>query len=186
MPNYVYNTIYCKKELLPYIMKNEEVSFNILVPQPTSATECLEKYGEKYLDSEDENGNSTKHLCHSATDKWFNWYDWCCDFWGTKWDALDGDCFQNGELYRISFTTAWAPPSPWIEKLAEIGEPFIHHWLEEQGYGSCHGYNGNEANQIDYGIQDTYKYNPETEEWEDADECFPNPAEIEEFFSGMS
>ena len=186
MPNYVYNTIYCKKELLPYIMKDGGISFSILIPPPTSAAECLEKYGEEYLDGEDENGNSIRSLCHTESNKWFNWYDWNRNFWGTKWDALEGDCYLKDNLYLITFSTAWAPPTPWIEKLAEIGEPFIHHWLEEQGYGACHSYNGNETQQINYGIEDAYKYDPETGEETEVDEGFPSPTEIREFFSETS
>ena len=42
------------------------------------------------------------------------WYDFCCDSWGTKWDATDV-CFSSQEienkvLLTIHFETAWSPP----------------------------------------------------------------------------
>ena len=55
------------------------------------------------------------------------WYEWCCDNWGTKWDA--SDCimkYKHNEL-RFTFNTAWNPPIPWLEKVALI---FPNLWIE--------------------------------------------------------
>ena len=41
-----------------------------------------------------------------------NWYDWCVNNWGTKWDVHDEapDLYSaNGRLYSF-FRSAWAPP----------------------------------------------------------------------------
>jgi len=35
-----------------------------------------------------------------------NWYDWCVENWGTKWNSYDGNVTENG----IGFNTAWSPP----------------------------------------------------------------------------
>lgn len=46
-----------------------------------------------------------------------SWYDWCCNNWGTKWDAVEGEGKpEDGEIY---FLTAWAEPEGIIEKLFE-------------------------------------------------------------------
>ena len=39
-----------------------------------------------------------------------NWYDWCVDNWGTKWDVDcgEGDWWENTISYE--FDTAWSPP----------------------------------------------------------------------------
>ena len=46
-----------------------------------------------------------------------NWYDWHCNYWGTKWDV---DVQDNGydssgdETYiNLSFDSAWSPPTEW-------------------------------------------------------------------------
>lgn len=42
-----------------------------------------------------------------------NWYDWCCKYWGVKWDVQDVDYmgldFDNREAH-LYFSTAWSPP----------------------------------------------------------------------------
>lgn len=44
-----------------------------------------------------------------------NWYDWSRAHWGTKWDA----CHVQVTPECVMFSTAWCPPFPWLEKLAE-------------------------------------------------------------------
>ena len=44
-----------------------------------------------------------------------NWYDWCCENWGTKWNAEDVNI--DGE--SISMLTAWAPCIPVLAELAK-------------------------------------------------------------------
>ena len=56
-----------------------------------------------------------------------NWYDFCCDRWGTKWDigseddlcdvAYDGD----DAVMTASFESAWAPPCGVYAELEEQG-----------------------------------------------------------------
>lgn len=43
-----------------------------------------------------------------------DWYEWCCDNWGTKWNS--GEPQVNGNI--ITFETAWSTPVPIIEKLS--------------------------------------------------------------------
>ncbi len=65
----------------------------------------LEK-GEKYYESLNETGYPT-------------WYDWCCDFWGTKWDTSDTKLVESnpGTLY-YEFYTAWAVPRKALQALS--------------------------------------------------------------------
>lgn len=48
-------------------------------------------------------------------------YNWCCEKWGTKWNASDPEITQNcdTELF-IGFETAWSPPIPVIKKLGKL------------------------------------------------------------------
>ena len=52
-----------------------------------------------------------------------NWYDYCVNEWGTKWD-VGGDGMtaeiENGRI-TTSFDSAWAPPIAAYEKLADMG-----------------------------------------------------------------
>ena len=51
-------------------------------------------------------------------------YDWCCNNWGTKWDAYKfGDKVtiedDDDSYVRMEFFTAWGPPQPILEKINE-------------------------------------------------------------------
>jgi len=52
-----------------------------------------------------------------------NWYDFCVNEWGTKWD-VGGDgmtCeIENGRI-STSFDSAWAPPCAAMDKLMDMG-----------------------------------------------------------------
>jgi hypothetical protein len=52
-----------------------------------------------------------------------NWYDYCVNEWGTKWD-VGGDgmtCeIENGRI-STSFDSAWAPPCAAMDKLMDMG-----------------------------------------------------------------
>lgn len=52
-----------------------------------------------------------------------NWYDFCVNEWGTKWDVgADGNPSQDipGGL-MLGFDSAWSPPIGAYEKLTEMG-----------------------------------------------------------------
>jgi hypothetical protein len=74
-----------------------------------------------------------------------NWYEWQCKNWGTKWtgDVYNVDItifpVDNPDL-TIGFSTAWAPPEPWIEK-ASLKYPDLNfHLLYEEGGLNFGGY----------------------------------------------
>lgn len=143
MPNYVTNTIICRKDLLAKMLDGEgNIDFNILIPEPETEEKCRADYGAEYLDSVDENGRSVNSLDHSEGKPWFNWYKWHCDFWGTKWGGFDTAQREENGYTILTFDTAWSPPMPWIEKLASLGKPFIFYWEEEQGFGESMSFNG--------------------------------------------
>lgn len=49
-----------------------------------------------------------------------NWYDWCCENWGTKWNACDVCCdwISDNEL-SYTFSTAWSSPYGVFKKITE-------------------------------------------------------------------
>lgn len=53
-----------------------------------------------------------------------NWYDFCVNEWGTKWDVGGGDGYidqkDNGTTI-LTFDSAWSPPVRAYEKLVDMG-----------------------------------------------------------------
>ena len=47
-----------------------------------------------------------------------DWYNWSLHNWGTKWDACEGSTHISDYEVEASFDTAWAPPTPWLEKVS--------------------------------------------------------------------
>lgn len=112
----------------PEILKSgEELSNAFFAPHTLDYL-----YAKDWLDNEAERtGVASK-----------DWYEWDCKNWGTKWD-LDGDEVDEEELeealkddsqFDLFFSTAWAPPLPVLEKMAELGVEFDWH-CEEGGCG---------------------------------------------------
>ena len=67
-----------------------------------------------YLDSVFETGRKTVENIdlYGCID----WYSWCCETWGTKWNACE--TMRDGNT--IYFQTAWSVADGIIEKLAQI------------------------------------------------------------------
>jgi len=52
-----------------------------------------------------------------------NWYDFCVNEWGTKWD-IGGDGYEAEDIdggLSLTFDSAWSPPIAAYEKLTEMG-----------------------------------------------------------------
>lgn len=60
---------------------------------------------------------------------------WCCDNWGSKWDAKDLKCEQIGfNCLLLRFDSAWGPPITLYEYMQEQGyHVFAHGLLPEDG-----------------------------------------------------
>ena len=53
-----------------------------------------------------------------------NWYDYCVNEWGTKWDVGGDDGMANLDgpnNISMSFDSAWAPPINAMEKFQDLG-----------------------------------------------------------------
>ena len=75
----------------------------------------------------------------------YNWYNFNVREWGTKWDARDVDLLEEHKTsLHYKFDTAWSPPTPVIEKLAQQN-PNLNitlEYREEQGWGGEVAFNG--------------------------------------------
>lgn len=68
-----------------------------------------------------------------------NWYDFCVNRWGTKWDfGGDGgaDVEDGGECLTISFDSAWSPPTGIYEEL-DLEGLRVEACYYEGGMGYC-------------------------------------------------
>jgi hypothetical protein len=51
-----------------------------------------------------------------------DWYDWCVDNWGTKWDAADASVNdKDSNWLELHFNTAWGPPLGFYKHLEGLG-----------------------------------------------------------------
>lgn len=62
-------------------------------------------YGKRALDN---------YAKHGAKD----WYDWCREHWGTKWNACDTQ-INDVDKADVYFNTAWSPPIPVLDTLSK-------------------------------------------------------------------
>ena len=76
-----------------------------------------------------------------------NWYDYCVNEWGTKWDVGEqgaSDIHPDGNLLTTSFDSAWSPPINAYAKLEELGF-MIRAGYYESGMAYCGQWeNGND------------------------------------------
>ena len=87
-----------------------------------------------------------------ATHGYANWYDYCVNEWGTKWDVGgEGDqASQDSPTdLRMNFDSAWAPPIAAMEKFQDLGfKVKLIYW--ESGMCFCGLYDENGDDYMDY------------------------------------
>lgn len=59
-----------------------------------------------------------------------DWYDWCWDKWGTKWNGVDFGKFSFNGHDVLSFQTAWACPVNIFKELSKVA-PFVVSYADE-------------------------------------------------------
>jgi hypothetical protein len=120
-----------------------------------------------------------------------DWYDYCVDEWGTKWD-VGGDGYEAQDIpggLILTFDSAWAPPIAAYDKLEALGfriramysEPgMAFAGIYEDGHDDYYEYGGMNSEQIAeelpaelddaFGIsQDVAQWEEENREEEEAD-----------------
>jgi hypothetical protein len=87
-----------------------------------------------------------------ATHGYANWYDYCVNEWGTKWDVGgDGDqaTITSPNSISMGFDSAWAPPIAAMEKFQDLGfKVKLIYW--ESGMCFCGLYDENSDDYYDY------------------------------------
>ena len=108
-----------RKEIGISMGDDAEFSFQNILPCPqelrdhSSGSFCTE---EEYADQEpckfDGSLRMTKKMAKEFLEKFGakDWYNWCNNNWGTKWDPDITDFNQNEEdTIEVTFDTAWGP-----------------------------------------------------------------------------
>mgnify|MGYP003348763106 CR=1 FL=1 len=99
-----------------------------------------------------------------------NWYDYCVNEWGTKWDVGgdDGMITEDGpNALRMSFDSAWSPPIPAMEYFMDLGfKVKLIYW--ESGMCFCGLFDENGDDYYDYSGMTAAEFaeeiNPEIDE----------------------
>ena len=100
-----------------------------------------------------------------------NWYDYCVNEWGTKWDVGgdDGMITEDGpNALRMSFDSAWAPPVPAMAKFQDLGfKVKLVYWESGMCFAGLFDENGDDY----YDLSDMTADEIEAEINPEIDEC---------------
>ena len=105
-----------------------------------------------------------------ATHGYGNWYDYCVNEWGTKWDVGgEGDqaTVHSPNSISMNFDSAWAPPIAAMENFMDLGfRVKLIYW--ESGMGFCGLFDENGDDYYDYCNMSSEEFakeiNPEIDE----------------------
>jgi hypothetical protein len=108
-----------------------------------------------------------------------DWYSWCVNNWGTKWDISPYACdIENGQLVG-SFDSPWGPPTAAYEKLEEMGFSVRAYYSEPgmgfagvyDGFDECYDYSGMSADEAEEylpeALNEMYGITESMREWEE-------------------
>jgi hypothetical protein len=93
----------------------------------------------------------TQEAANIAVHGYANWYDWCVNEWGTKWDVGgDGGCASDGvNSIEMNFDSAWAPPIAAMEKFQDLGfKVKLVYWESGMCFAGIYDENGDDY--LDY------------------------------------
>lgn len=114
----------------PDKLKNNKDNFNGLIDfDDKKLFNSLAELGKQYIENIKKYGYP-------------QWYDWCVENWGTKWnveDDVDVSYNKNTDEYDITFDTAWSVPSGIVEKYSEFCNDEEFYWeYEDEDYDGTH------------------------------------------------
>jgi hypothetical protein len=184
MPNWCNNTVNIRHddpEMIERVRRAFDAGalLNEFIPVPEdlhiTAGSLGEAEAQKDLEAQEE-VNLHKH-------GYRNWYDFCVNEWGTKWDiGADGQpaLDQDGGGLVLNFDSAWAPPINAYEKLMDMGFEILAYYYEpgmafagkwDNGDDDYYDYSGMNSDQIAETLPDdldeTFCISEQVAEWED-------------------
>ena len=156
MPNWCNNTLEISHED-PAMMERVRTAFkdgrllDEFIPVPKSLQIVAGRVGDdadpKQVELE------AAQASNIETHGYKDWYDFCVNEWGTKWD-IGGDGaepYDDGpNRTTLSFDSAWAPPCAAMDKLMDLGFS-VRLYYYEPGMAFCGIYDENGDNYFDIG-----------------------------------
>lgn len=146
MPNHVKNVVRIKgiktEEERDYLLRklttkyidkydgNREkyiMDFDLIIPEPRFKKDCPKECIV----------NKDSHVSEVEGREWFNWYEWHCKYWGTKWNAYDGYTIIKPHQLIFVFSTAWSAPFSVYEQLTKLGYDFEIRYADEDIGSNC-------------------------------------------------
>lgn len=125
MPNWCCNTLTLKHEdpaMIDRAVKAYEAGrlLEEFVPVPKELTETIAGSVGDPVEQELLEARTAANLKKYG---YGNWYDFCVNEWGTKWDVGDEHTIVHRDDHMVSFNfdSAWAPPTTAYAKMQELG-----------------------------------------------------------------
>ena len=139
MPNWctnrveVFDTEENIKKFKEYVSSEDSLfSFHKIKPLPEELADTTSPSGEPNVDLINKYGVD-------------NWYDWCTNNWGVKWDVAEVELEEGEDYLTYNFDTPWGPPEEIYTILnAEFPDMNISWFYDEPGMQMA-GYLGNQG-----------------------------------------
>ena len=137
MPNWCYNTVELTHED-PTMIARAKTAFldkgllNEFVPIPEGLNIVAGYLGE----GAEQDALEAQEARNLEKHGYRNWYDYCVNEWGTKWDVTGQEVNDIPNGVMLSFDSAWAPPTGAYDKLLDLGFE-VRAMYYEPGMGFC-------------------------------------------------
>ena len=126
MPNWCNNSVVITHDF-PEMIDRARTAFkegrflNEFIPVPQ---ELVDTVSGGYSDAEEQRKLDEQISKNLETHGYKDWYDFCINEWGTKWDiGNEGECQDVEDGLQLTFDSAWSPP---IEAYARLEEQGFH------------------------------------------------------------
>ena len=146
MPNWCNNNLYIyhsDSSMIERAVKawNRGKFLHEFIPVPA---ELIETTAGFFGDEEKQKELAKKQQDNLDKYGYANWYDFCVEEWGTKWDIGKREyeeelILDNANSFYVSFESAWSPPVNAYAKLESMGFE-IKAYYYEPGVGFCGAY----------------------------------------------
>lgn len=140
IPNHVKNVWKIKnipKDKIDYILNKLSsvesddtriLDFDLIIPEPRLKQDCPKEFIRTEKSCVAEDGDKP----------WFNWYEWRCKYWNTKWNAYDGYTIVGKTYITFVFNTAWSfPYAVAVELAKQLGYDLELKYADEDYGNNC-------------------------------------------------
>jgi len=160
MPNWCGNTLTLTHEDTEMIVRAKRAFaegefLNEFIPVP----EDLKIVAGSVSDPDEQARLTAQEQYNRAKFGYANWYDWCVNEWGTKWDVGDSQGINSCTDHEliVYFDSAWSPPIAAYEKLIDLGFTVYANYYEsgcayagifEDGYDDYYDLSGLDSGDV--------------------------------------